>query len=190
MGLVICIGGVLLLTSLVCDENINTFGPLHSIVLHCIEMQCIALRGQVPPTWWHTLFVCLSLRHWSSTREVCNALHWKFVSVSCVCSTVCVFAWCELHSGHNAPWQYSNTLDMTPIIPICCLVYSALNTAPQGRNSEQKCSLPSNFYFLNLGNIEWNLGKYSQPKSPCLCDTLAKIFRLRWMDRCSQISGH
>ena len=135
MGLVICIGGVLiLLMLLVCGEEINTFGPLHLIVLHCTLLYYIALGGQVSPTWWHTLFVCLSLRHWSSTREVCNALHWKFVSVSCVCSTVCVFAWCELHSGHNASWQYSNTHDMTPIIPICCLVYSALNTAPHSRS--------------------------------------------------------
>ena len=187
MGLVICIGGVLLLMLLVCGEEINTFGPLHLIVLHCTLLYYIALGGQVPPTWWHTLFVCqynTGLKHAKCARAL------QCMSVSCVCSTVCVFAWCELHSGHNASWQYSNTHDMTPIIPICCLVYSALNTAPQGRNSEQKCSLPSNFYFLNLGNIEWNLGKYSQPKSPCLCDTLAKIFRLRWMDRCSQISGH
>ena len=124
MGLVICIGGVLLLMLLVCGEEINTFGPLHLIVLHCTLLYYIALGGQVPPTWWHTLFVCqynTGLKHAKCARAL------QCMSVSCVCSTVCVFAWCELHSGHNAPWQYSNTHGMTPIIPICCLVRSILH---------------------------------------------------------------
>ena len=157
----------------------------HCIQLYCIASKCNALHWE-GRCRQHGDTHCLPIQHWSQTREVCTctAMH---VCELCLFYCVCVcLVWIALWSQCfvtilKHTWHDTNNTHLLPC---------ALNTAPQGRNSEQKCSLPSNFYFLNLGHFEWNLGKYSQPKSSCLCDTLAKIFRLRWMDRCSQISGH
>ena len=115
MGLVFFTGGVLLM-SLVCGEEINTFGPLHSIVSRCIALHCIERAGAAIMVT-HT--VCLSLQYWSLTRDVCSLMH---VCDLCLFYCVCVcLVWIALWSQCSVTilkhtWHDTNNTHLLPCV--------------------------------------------------------------------------
>ena len=173
MGLVICIGGVLLLMLLVCGEEINTFGPLLSIVSRCIALHCIERAGAAIMVT-HT--VCLSLQYWSLTRDVCSLMH---VCDLCLFYCVCVcLVWIALWSQCivtilKHTWHDTNNTHLLPCV-LCAQYCTSLKVAILSRNAHYRPTSTSS----TLATLSGTLGNAHNPNLPAYATLWPRFFVL------------